>query len=107
MNKKQIRHLYNEALRESNDLMDQGRAEIARELISLNTEYLARWYPDYYTCRKITLIDRLSKIVFGEIEGDQEKALDQLVEEENIALKMAHVQELFGELETQLQANTK
>tara|TARA_R100000388_G_scaffold9207_2_gene8201 strand:- start:800 stop:1126 length:327 start_codon:yes stop_codon:yes gene_type:complete len=71
MNKEIFTKLYNEATESSSDLMDKGRKELALELIRDNADFLARNYPNYYTCSRITLINDLSKIVFNEtVEGE-------------------------------------
>jgi hypothetical protein len=124
MNKLQLTKLYNEATQISNDLMDQGRAEIALEIIRENADYLAKWYPKYESCERITLIDDLTKIVFGEEEEDPESdsmlrqaslqeelkgdpcnALLMLVEEEERALVMAHRERIRWDRDPSLLAN--
>ena len=124
MNKLQLTKLYDEATHVSNDLMDKGRAELALEIIGNNADFLSRWYPKYESCERITLIDDLTKIIFGEdeedtesddmlrqaslkeeLKGDHSKALYWLVEEEERALVMANREKLKAEDNQSLLAN--
>ena len=99
MNKEIFLKLYNEATNDSGDLMDKGRKELALELIRYNADFLARNYPNYYTCSHITLINDLSKIVLHEIEDEAacdllkeigySRAFSQLAEEEAKAYAVA------------------
>ena len=69
MNKALLSKLYCEATTDSNDLVDQGRKELALDLLKDCNSFLRDYYPDYWTSKDIACIDDLEQVIFDTDEA--------------------------------------
>lgn len=97
MNSKIFKLLYDASRDAGRDMMDQGRAELADELLTEAQKFVEQWLPNYSTSRSISTINDLTKILDSEEEegssaeallngllrGDRDSALDWLCETES------------------------
>ena len=89
--------LYDASRNAGSDLMDQGRAELADELLLESQKFVEQWLPNYSSSRAIATINDLTKILDSEEEdgssaeallngllrGDRDSALEWLCESES------------------------
>jgi len=118
MNKALLSKLYCEATTDSNDLVDQGRKELALDLLKDCNSFLHDHYPNYYGNDNIACIDDLEQVIFETDEAGSHarmlsinlgyrKCFDWLIKEVARAIEIASENKLKQERRGHLKIETR